>query len=345
MRLVITLCVSLAIASHLWCAEAPDEKPKKTERSKGKRPAGALLGIKTPGVQIPMAGLKSEAELPVPSKPDWIFFSESIYIPNKGKSAIEKIDPKTNKPGEPITGLSNPCSGMAAGFGSLWVPVCGDGSLVRLDSKTLKVVATLATGTAAVPDGIAVNADSVWLLTDTKTTLSRIDPEQNQVVSELRVPAGCKSVAFGEAALWLACPSEDKVLRIDPATNLVDKRIEVSAQPESLAIGEGSIWVFCRKAGNVDRIDPKTFKVSKSIELGVPGVEGRIAVGEGSVWVTLSGFPITRINPQSEQVAQQFSGSGGGVIYTSPGAIWLSNINQGTVWRIDPKRIAATLAE
>jgi len=103
--------------------------------------------------------------------------------------------------------------------------------------------------------------------------------------------------------------------------------------------------VFCKKTGKVDRIDPKTNKVSKSIDLGVPGVDGRIAIGEGSVWVTLAGFPITRINPTTETVVQQFSGTGGGAIQTSAGAIWLSNLNEGTVWRIDPKRVIATLAE
>ena len=59
----------------------------------------------------------------------------------------------------------------------------------------------------------------------------------------------------------------------------------------------------------------------------------------------VTGFPITRINPITEAVVQQFSGTGGGVIQTSTGAVWLSNLNEGTVWRVDPKRIVATLAE
>ncbi len=94
---------------------------------------------------------------------------------------------------------------------------------------------------------IATTADSIWMLTDDKTTLSRIDPDQNQVVGEIRVPAGCRSLTFGETSLWLACPDKNKVLRINPATNLVDKSIEVSAEPEALAIGAGSVWALCRK--------------------------------------------------------------------------------------------------
>jgi streptogramin lyase len=147
-------------------------------------------------------------------------------------------------------------------------------------------------------------------------------------------------------ALWVTCPSENRVLRINPETTLVEKRIEVSVHPSALAIGESSLWVLCLKDGKVERIDPKTNKVTKTIETGVSGAgAGGIAFGQGSVWVTLSGFPITRIDVASEKVAQQFWGVGGGAIQFGQGSVWLTNVQDGTLWRIDPKRILATLAE
>jgi virginiamycin B lyase len=173
----------------------------------------------------------------------------------------------------------------------------------------------------------------------------RIDPDQNAVVAEIRLAADCRSLTFGETALWLACPSENKVIRVNPATNLVEKQIEVSAEPVSIVTGLNSVWVYCRKESKVDRIDPKTNKVSKSIELKVPGAEGAIAFGEGSIWVSMQGFPLTRIDPVAEAVAQQFVGDGGGSIRTSAGAIWLSNKDTGTLLRIDPKLVVLTLAE
>jgi streptogramin lyase len=97
----------------------------------------------------------------------------------------------------------------------------------------------------------------------------------------------------------------------------------------------------------VQRIDPKTNKVIKTIELSVPNAGGNLAFGEGFLWVTQTGFPLTRIDPQNEKehVAQQFWGDGGGLISVSPGAVWLANVSKGTVWRLDPKRVVATLAE
>jgi sugar lactone lactonase YvrE len=125
----------------------------------------------------------------------------------------------------------------------------------------------------------------------------------------------------------------------------VEKYIDVPAEPQTVAIGENSVWVYCRKEGKVARIDPKTNKSSKTIELSVPGVDGAIAFGLGSVWVTQEGFPLTRIDPQTEKVAQQFWGAGGGAIQVAGNSLWLSNTNLKTLWRIDPKRVIATLAE
>ena len=306
-----------------------------------KRPPVPTLGIKTPGVRIPVDSLKADAELH--TAPQWVAFTDAVLIADE--HGLYRIDAKKNELGTAVAPLNKPCAGAVNAFGSIWVPNCGDQALVRFDPKTWKSTATVAAGVSSARPAIAAGTDSIWLLTDNRTTLSRIDPDLNTVVAELRLPAGCNTLTFGEAALWVTCPSEDRVLRIDPKTNLVDKRIEVSPQPKALAIGEGSVWVLCQKDGKIERIDPKTNKVSKSIELGVPGEEGTIAIGQGSVWVSLAGFPVTRIDPQTDKVVQQFWGTGGGVIQVGVGSVWLSNLHEGTFWRLDPKRIAATLAE
>ena len=309
-----------------------------------KKPVSApKAGIKTPGVQIPIALLKPEAS--IDTAPEWIGVADLLLIPNAANSTLDRLDPKTNAITQPVPAVSKPCGGAISAFGSAWVASCADGSLLRIDPKKWEVAARIPTGAGKGAPILAADADSVWMFSDTRTTLSRIDPDQNQVVAEIRLPAGCSALAFGETALWAACAAENRVLRINPQTNLVEKRIEVAEQPRALAIGEGSVWVLCEKDGKVDRIDPKTNKVSKSVELGVPGAAGAIVAGMGSVWVTLEGFPLTRIDPQTEKVVQQFWGAGGGAIQIGADALWLSNTREGTLWRLDPKRVRATLAE
>ena len=132
MRICMSLVLSFSIT--VLVMQGADKSSKTTH-------AKVVRGITTPGIQIPMASLKPAAEIPVPSKPDWIFFTDSLFLP--GKNALDRVDPKTNKLDEPLAGLEKPCGGMAAGFGSLWVPSCGTGALERIDSKTLKVSAKL----------------------------------------------------------------------------------------------------------------------------------------------------------------------------------------------------------
>jgi virginiamycin B lyase len=342
MRIAIAMYMALAIP----LAAQPAAKTAGAEKIvKGAKlaPVAPKEGIKTPGVQIPFASLKAEAELPV--APVWMAAADALIVP-AAQGGLLKIDQRTNKPGEPVTGVAKACGGVITGFNSLWAADCAAGSIARLDSKTWKATATLAAGASTAQPAIAATSDSVWAITDNRATLSRIDPEQNQIVSQIRFPADCNSLTFAETALWIVCPTENQVYRVNPETNLVEKHIEVSGRPQALAFGENSLWVLCLKEGKVDRIDPKTNKVSKTIDLGVPGSSGGgIAAGSGTVWVTLDGFPLTRIDAASERVVQQFWGAGGGAIQFAFNAVWLSNLHEGTLWRIDPRRVAATLAE
>jgi virginiamycin B lyase len=347
-NVLLLLMAGLPLARPLAAEEPRSPKPSKPAAKKAEvKPVDLTpkTGIQTPGTLIAFSRLKAEAE--IPGSPTWVLASDTLLIPAPSGEALEKIDLKTNKPGEPITGFSKPCAGAVSAFKSIWVANCGNGTIVRMEPKSNKVEATLNTGVAALRYGLAATADSVWVLADGKTTLSRIDPESNAIVGEVRLPAGCGNLQFGEASLWVTCPAEDKLLRINPMTNLVEQRIKVAATPNSLAFGDGSVWVLGLKEGKVDRIDPKTNKVTKTIDLKVPGAEGSIAFGEGALWASLTGFPLTRIDTTAEKeiVLQQFWGEGGGLIHTAAGSVWLSNTKQSTLLRLDPKRIIATLAE
>src|SRR5215469_1391905 len=263
-------------------------------------PVPPKTGIKTPGVQIPIDSLKPEAGVPVES-PGWITYGDAVFVPSKTKNLVLRIDPKTNKPQDPISGLNKPCSGAVAAFGTLWIPNCESQSLIRFDTKANKVTAGLMPGIADVTTGLAATPDSVWVISDAKTTLSRIDPVENQVVGELRLPRGCDSVSYGEGSLWVACPADTRLLRINPVTNLVEKRIDVAPGPRSVTFGAGSVWVLCEKEGKVQRIDPKLNKVIKTIETSVPNAGGNLAFGDGFVWLTQTGFPLTRIDPEPDK--------------------------------------------
>jgi len=309
------------------------------------QPRAPRPGVTTAGVKIPIERLKPDAVFPYPGSPDWIAVDESVWVSNRPRDSVARFDPKTNTVAGTIAVGKGPCSGLAAGFGSLWVPNCGDKTISRVDLKSGAVTTTFPSTIASTEGSIAVGAGSVWIMTDAKGTLARFDPATNAIVAEIYVAPGSYGLAFGEGALWVTSTDKSTVARVDPNTNLIVETISVGKSPRFIATGAGAVWTLNQGDGSVSRIDPKTNKVAATIEVGVPGDGGDIAVGEGSVWVTSFEFPLSRIDPSTNAVAQQFFGPGGDAVRVGLGSIWLSNLEAGNVWRIDPKRVEATLPD
>lgn len=302
-------------------------------------------GVKDPQVRIPIEKLVPEAVFEVPGNPDWLAIDEDAWVSSASKDLVARMDPKSNRVAKFIPVGKEPGNGLAAGFGSLWVPNCGDSTMSRIDLKTGKVTATFPMTFASSEGGIAAGAGSVWVLTDAKSTLARLDPTNNQVVAEIRVAPGSYAVAFGEDSVFVTSTKENILTRVDPKKNLVVERIKVGPAPRFLAIGEGAVWTLNQGDGSISRVDLKSNKLVATIDAGIPGEGGEIAVGEGSVWATVFDYPITRIDPANNKVVQQFHGPGGDAIRVGQGSVWLSNLRAGNVWRIDPRRIEATRAD
>lgn len=329
-----------SILIAVFCQTQPPAPAPQAAAARPKRP-----GVSTPGVKIPIEKLKPEAVFSVPGVPDWLAVDEQVWVSNDPKGTVHQLDPKTNTVLASVATGKNPCSGLAVGFGSLWVPNCGDNTLARVSLKDPKVEATLPFGVPDSEGGIASGAGSIWVMTDKNGTLTRIDPATNKAVAEISVAPGSYTVAFGENAVWVTSTDKSLLTRVNAQSNVVEQTIPVGPKPRFLTVGEGSVWTLNQGDGSITRVDIKTSKVVATIEAGIPGGGGEIAVGDGSVWVTSFEFPITRIDVSSNKVVQQFYGPGGDAIRFGLGSVWLSNLRAQNVWRLDPKRIVATLPE
>jgi YVTN family beta-propeller protein len=337
------ICTITAVFSQVQPPSTPQSTPQKPKRP----------GVSTPGVKIPITKLKPDAVFSLPGVPDWLAIDEHVWVSNSPKNTVHRLDPKTNTVAATIEVGKHPCSGLAVGFGSLWVPNCGEKSgdgfvgrnLVRVSLEDGKIEATLPFEVPESEGGLATGAGSVWVMTDRKGTLTRIDPATNKAVAEIYVAPGSYAVAFGEDAVWVTSTEKNVLTRVNARTNVVEETITVGSRPRFLAVGEGSVWTINQGDGSISRVDVKTNKVVATIEAGIPGGGGEIAVGDGSVWVTSFEYPITRIDASTNKVVQQFYGDGGDAIRFGLGSVWLSNLRAANVWRLDPKRIVATLPE
>jgi YVTN family beta-propeller protein len=231
----------------------------------------------------------------------------------------------------------DPCSGLAIAFDSVWVPICSDGSVERVDVKSRKIVASIPSGVANTEGGITAGEGSIWMPSDAAGVLSRIDPATNRVVSKISIPAGSFTAVFDAGSVWITGTKSNLLTRVDAKTEKVLATIPVGPAPRFLAAGFGSVWTLNQGDGSVSRIDTGSNKVSATIAVGVPGEGGDIAVGEGAVWVTAIGKPLSKIDPATNRVVVQYVGKGGDAMRAGLGSLWLSNHEFHEVWRLDPK--------
>ena len=302
----------------------------------GQAPKSAPL----PPADIPFARLTADAVVAVALGTGSIESTDGIWIANRPAGTIVHIDAKANAAATPLVAGAEPCGSLVAAFDSVWVPLCGDGTLARLDPKTSKVTATLKMRLASADGRIASGVGSIWAITDRKGVLSRIDPATNAVVAEIYVAGGAHSVVLGSEALWVTSEAGNLLTRVNPHNNEVVETIEVGPQPGRLAVGEGAVWTLNRGNGTVTRVDPATNKVVATIPLGEGAATGEIAAGLGSVWISAVGAPIIRIDPRSNRAVQRFTGEGGGAVLVGHGSLWVA-AGPLLTWRMDPLLVTA----
>jgi streptogramin lyase len=295
-------------------------------------------GVNIPGVRRSMEDIRPLATFVVEGRPDWMVVTDdAVWVASANVNHVVRLDPVTNRPGTIVT-VAEPCSGLAAGFRSIWVPSCGGHNLVRFDSQTGQIQAEISASPADSEGGIAVGAGSVWLATDKKGVLARIDPQTNQIVATIAIPSGSYAPAFADGAVWITSTENNLLTRVDPQSNRVVTSIPVGPKPRFLTVGAGSVWTLNQGDGTISRVATKTNKLVATIEAGIPGNGGEIAFGENSVWATMMQVPITRIDPEKNAVVQQWFGKGGDSIRVGHGSVWLTDLTHGTVWRLNPNQ-------
>ncbi len=206
--------------------------------------------------------------------------------------ALDRIDPARNKV---VARIALPQTGsIAYGFGSFWVTT-GDGSVVRVDPRARKVVATISV--QATPDWspqIAAGEGAVWVGSADNHAVARIDPATNSVVSITPVQHVDSLLTVGVAygSVWAhqnaAANGRGLLYRIDPATGKVLAKLTTSTRSggtyggTDIAFGAGSVWT-ANANGTVSRISSDGSTVTRAT--AAPLLTEFIGVGLASVWV------------------------------------------------------------
>jgi virginiamycin B lyase len=291
-------------------------------------------GVK--GVQVPFASLKPSATLKIGRTVDWVLVTDdAVWVAGSKPFSVQRIDPSTDRIVAKVVLPGEACSGLAFGFSSLWVPVCGKKpTLVRVDVHENAVIATLPVSAVEAEGGIATSTDSVWLVTDKNGTLSRIDPLTNSVRQKVSIPPGSYNPIFSDGIVWITGVEKGVLTAVDASTGCVLDSVPVGPTPRFLTAGGGSIWTLNQGDGSVSRVDENSRKVIATIQLGIPGTGGDVDYGADSVWLTVFDVPLTRVDETMNRVVKQWIGKGGDSLRFGFDSLWITDYKKGLLSRI-----------
>jgi len=294
-----------------------------------------------PPLRLPFTALVPEAAIPIAGASDLSATDDAVWIVSRAAGEVTRIDAKTNAAATKVQIAQDLCAGAAADFGGLFLPRCPAGVIARIDTKTNASGEPIATPVHKDGRSVATGTSSLWVITDSRGTIARIDPVANAVVALIHTEPGASDLAFGEDALWVANPEKNTLTRVNPHNNLIVKTIPLPGGPVRLAVGEGAIWTWNRNDGSLSRINAKENTVEATVKPGLGPGDARMVAGEGSIWISRTGATLSRVDPRTNHVAQIFTGTTAGAITVAHGWVWLA-ISPTTVWRLDPRRIEAT---
>jgi streptogramin lyase len=279
--------------------------------------------------------LTPTATLALGKTADWVALSsDAVWVGSTGPFAVHRIDPKSNRILAEVALPGAPCAGLAIGFHSLWIPLCTAApSLAKVDLTSNRLSAVFDIGAAASEAGITVDERGVWLVTDAKGSLVRIDPDTGTVRATVQIAAGSYNPHYSAGTVWVSQAEGARLTGVDSASLQVNAAVTTGPNPRFLTSGGGAIWTLNQGDGTVTRVDARTYATT-TIALQTPGHGGDIKFDAGLIWSTMPKMPLSVIDARSGELKCQWAGPGGDSLGLGFGSIWLTDYHGGTVSRI-----------
>jgi hypothetical protein len=281
-----------------------------------------------------------------------------IWIHDGSNGNLTLFDPTANPPGVAVViPVGHGPGQVAVGPTSVWVANHDDGTVMRIDQHTDRVVATIALAPGQI-GALDISTDAVWALNTAKNLVYRIDQHIDRVVATIATPATPTSVSFGAGSLWVCSRGGGQMglTRIDPQTNHVLAQIDVGNGQgyqcnAVLATSEG-VWseiynTHTNRTDVLERIDPATNQVVATIHLQTDlasqlpvNASAQFTVDTWGVWVcveTDTDHFLLRIDAETNKFAGKLDQLCGGVV-SSVGLEWLAFGPGGALIPVTPVR-------
>ena len=124
-----------------------------------------------------------------------------VWFVDADRSAVTRIDARTNRVGQTIPVGANVLLGIAVGAGSVWATGENEGLVWRIDTGPHPVTRSITAGVGV--SFITFGDGLVWAANNVDGNVSRIDPHTNTVTA--KVPIGApQAIAAGNGSVWVS---------------------------------------------------------------------------------------------------------------------------------------------
>jgi YVTN family beta-propeller protein len=292
-------------------------------------------------IVAPVPGPKARKAVDAGSAPWGVLLAgDSLWVATFFDHDVRRLDPATGASRARIP-LGGAGTSLAAADGQVWAANFDGNRVVRVDTGA--VTSPIAVGPG--PEDLVAGLGALWTANKGcddpsnpcpgNGSVSRVDVATGSVKT---IPLGKEPryVSVGASSVWATSFFSDTVSRIDPVTGSVTSTVAGPKGPGGVAEAFGSVWVAGYENGEVWRLDPATLAVTAKITGVGPGIEDLKASGT-AIWTANSaGGSISRIDPSTNKVTHTVNvGAGPRQIAPGDSYLWVSNLDAGTVQRVD----------
>ena len=172
--------------------------------------------------------------------------------------------------------------------------------------------------------------------------VTRIDPETDQIVQQIRVGSDPTQVEGDGGTVWVANTGDGTVTKIDALTGDVIRTLPVGPSPRGMAVDGGSLWVALQGGNTVAQVDPRSGRLEQ--KLGVGSGPSALAVNREGVWVTNTlDSTVSLISPRADAVVlTRAVPEAPDALAVTPSAAWVAG-GTAQITRLSPTGRAHTI--
>jgi streptogramin lyase len=242
----------------------------------------------------------------------------------------------------PITGAGavelkgSGLSELAVGFGTVWVGM-GDGRLRPVDMESRRVGRSLWLGGGRPGESfsvknIAVGFGSVWVTTG-RAVLQAVNPRTHKVREIYRLGGDGWTptlVEVGAGAVWVGDYERNQVFRVDPRSGRITRSYRVEGRLLRIAAGPLGVWAITAPGSGPltgpegERHLIRIDRGSREPLLKLP-CDGTLTVGGRWIWLSeICERTVTRLDPRTGATTAIDVGGEPWSIALGAGAAWVS---------------------